>query len=29
MLLIYVPLGYYTDLWMYRRRQRMKTQGRQ
>jgi hypothetical protein len=24
MLLIYVPLGYYTDLWMYRRRQNMK-----
>src|SRR4051812_35514010 len=28
MLVIYVPLGYYTDLWMYRRRQRMKVQGR-
>ncbi|MFL5819539.1 MAG: hypothetical protein ACJ76S_02500 [Solirubrobacteraceae bacterium] len=24
-LLIYVPLGYYTDLFMYRRRQRAKT----
>jgi len=28
MLLIYVPLGYYTDLWMYRRRQRMKAEGK-
>ena len=28
MLLIYVPLGYYTDLWMYRRRQRMKLEGK-
>jgi uncharacterized membrane protein YoaK (UPF0700 family) len=27
MLLIYVPLGYYTDLWMYRRRQKMKARG--
>ena len=28
MLLIYVPLGYYTDTWMYRRRQRMKAAGK-
>jgi hypothetical protein len=27
-LLIYVPLGYYTDQWMYRRRQRMKAEGK-
>ncbi|GAC1440565.1 MAG: hypothetical protein NVSMB51_20010 [Solirubrobacteraceae bacterium] len=27
LLLLYVPLGYYTDLWLYRRRQRQK-QGR-
>ncbi|MBX5441961.1 MAG: hypothetical protein IRZ32_10595 [Solirubrobacteraceae bacterium] len=26
MLLIYIPMGYYTDLWMYRRRQRQKAQ---
>ena len=28
MLLIYVPLGYYTDLWLYRRRQRQKAEGK-
>ena len=28
MLLIYVPLGYYTDLWMYGRRQRQKAEGK-
>ena len=28
MLVLYVPLGYYTDLWMYRRRQRMKAEGK-
>jgi hypothetical protein len=28
MLLIYVPMGYYTDLWLYRRRQRQKAQGK-
>ena len=28
MLVIYVPLGYYTDLWMYRRRQRQKAEGK-
>ena len=26
--LIYVPLGYYTDLWLYRRRQRQRGEGR-
>lgn len=26
MLLIYVPMGYYTDLWLYNRRQRQKAQ---
>jgi len=26
--LIYVPLGYYTDLWMYRRRQRQRAEGK-
>jgi drug/metabolite transporter (DMT)-like permease len=26
MLLLYIPLGYYTDLWLYRRRQRQKGQ---
>ena len=26
MLLIYIPMGYYTDQWMYRRRQRQKAQ---
>jgi len=25
MLLLYIPMGYYTDLWLYRRRQRQKT----
>lgn len=28
MLLIYVPMGYYTDRWLYRRRQRQKAEGR-
>jgi hypothetical protein len=28
MLILYVPLGYYTDLWMYRRRQRQKAEGK-
>ena len=28
MLVIYVPLGYYTDLWLYRRRQRQKAEGK-
>jgi hypothetical protein len=28
MLVIYVPLGYYTDQWMYRRRQRQKAEGK-
>jgi hypothetical protein len=27
-LLIYVPAGYYLDLWMYRRRQRRKAAGK-
>ena len=27
MLLFYVPLGYYTDLWIYRRRQRRPPAG--
>jgi hypothetical protein len=27
-LLLYTPVSYYTDLWMYRRRQRSKAQGR-
>jgi hypothetical protein len=27
-LLIYIPAGYYLDLWMYRRRQRRKAAGR-
>jgi Flp pilus assembly protein TadB len=26
--ILYVPLGYYTDLWMYRRRQRQRAEGR-
>lgn len=26
MLLLYIPLGYYTDLWLYRRRMRQKGQ---
>ena len=28
MLAMYVPLGYYTDLWLYRRRQRQKAEGK-
>jgi hypothetical protein len=28
MLVVYVPLGYYTDLYMYRRRQRQKAEGK-
>ena len=28
MLVIYVPLGYYTDLWMHRRRLRQKAEGK-
>jgi|SRR5438067_11469456 hypothetical protein len=28
MFLIYVPMSYYTDLWLYRRRQRQKAQGK-
>jgi len=28
MLIIYVPLGYYTDMWMYNRRRRQKAQGK-
>ena len=28
MLVIYVPLGYYTDLWMYNRRRRQKAEGK-
>lgn len=28
MLLIYVPMGYYTDLWLYRRRERQKAEGK-
>lgn len=28
MLLIYVPMGYYTDLWLYNRRQKQKAQGK-
>jgi hypothetical protein len=24
MLLLYIPMGYYTDLWLYRRRQRQQ-----
>lgn len=26
MLLLYIPMGYYTDQWMYRRRQRQKAE---
>src|SRR5919108_5348687 len=29
MVLIYLPMGYYTDLFMYRRRQRKKAEARQ
>lgn len=28
MLLIYVPMGYYTDMWLYNRRQRQKAEGK-
>jgi hypothetical protein len=28
MFLLYVPMSYYTDLWLYRRRQRQKAQGK-
>ena len=28
MLIIYIPLGYYTDQWMYNRRQRQKAEGK-
>jgi hypothetical protein len=28
MLVVYVPLGYYTDLWLYRRRARRKAEGK-
>jgi hypothetical protein len=28
MFVIYVPLGYYTDLWMHRRRLRQKAEGK-
>lgn len=28
MLLIYVPMGYYTDMWLYNRRQKQKAQGK-
>src|SRR3712207_1843252 len=28
MLLVYIPLGYYTDLWLYKRRQRRKLEQR-
>jgi hypothetical protein len=28
MLLIYVPMGYYTDMWLYKRRQRQKAEGK-
>ncbi|HEY3019587.1 MAG TPA: hypothetical protein VGJ32_05305 [Solirubrobacteraceae bacterium] len=28
MLLIYVPLGYYTDRWIYRKRQQKRAEGR-
>src|SRR4051794_38239773 len=28
MVAIYVPLGYYTDQWMYRRRQRQRAEGK-
>lgn len=27
MVLVYIPLGYYTDTWLYKRRQRTKTKG--
>jgi hypothetical protein len=28
MFALYVPMSYYTDLWLYRRRQRQKAQGK-
>ena len=28
MFLLYVPMSYYTDQWLYRRRQRQKAQGK-
>ena len=28
MLLIYIPMSYYTDLWIYRRTQKRKAQGK-
>ena len=28
MFVIYVPLGYYTDLWMYNRRKRQRAEGK-
>ena len=28
MFLLYVPMSYYTDLWLYRRRQRQKAEGK-
>jgi hypothetical protein len=28
MFAVYVPLGYYTDNWMYRRRQRQRAEGK-
>jgi hypothetical protein len=28
MLLIYIPMSYYTDLWIYRRTQRKKAEGK-
>jgi len=28
MLLVYIPLGYFTDLWLWRRRERKKAAGR-
>ena len=27
LLLVYIPMSYYTDLWLYRRRQAKKLQG--
>jgi hypothetical protein len=28
MFLLYIPMSYYTDLWLYRRRQRQKAEGK-
>jgi hypothetical protein len=28
MFLLYIPMSYYTDLWLYRRRQRQKSEGK-